>query len=93
MRITGNVSVLLLIACLAEACRHETAPVATVAADPESRRTLSTGPVVGFQGTYGSHVWLGIPYAAPPVGALRWRAPESQPVSAGERAALAPGNP
>ncbi|MFQ8241312.1 carboxylesterase family protein, partial [Klebsiella pneumoniae] len=24
----------------------------------------------------GIHIWRGIPYAAPPVGPLRWRAPQ-----------------
>ncbi len=34
-----------------------------------------TGPVGGKMET-GQAVFLGIPYAAPPVGNLRWRAPE-----------------
>nr|WP_318381638.1 carboxylesterase/lipase family protein [uncultured Enterobacter sp.] len=37
------------------------------------------GTVIGLN-EEGVHVWRGLPYAAPPVGALRWRAP--QPLSA-----------
>jgi para-nitrobenzyl esterase len=43
-------------------------------ANTSTARTISTGPVVGFS---DQHVdgWLGMPYAQPPVGKLRWRAP------------------
>jgi len=38
------------------------------------------GPVQGIRSAEGAaHVWLGLPYAEPPVGALRWQAP--QPVA------------
>lgn len=50
-------------------------PVAANAApggDPEI--ATSEGVVVGAQ-SEGMKSWLGIPYAAPPVGALRWRPP------------------
>ena len=49
------------------------------AADPATLRQIDAGKVVGFVDD-GVATWLGIPYASPPVGDLRWRAP--QPVSA-----------
>lgn len=44
------------------------------ATDAASRRTLVEGAVEGFEAD-GVHVWRGLPFARPPVGALRWRAP------------------
>jgi len=38
-------------------------------------RETETGDVIGFKEKNGSHVWLGIPFAAPPVEGLRWKAP------------------
>lgn len=61
--------------------------------DPASRRTTQSGQVVGFVGRYGSHVWLGIPYAKPPVGPLRWRAPQPPEPWSGTRDALTFPNP
>jgi len=58
-------------------------------ADPTSLRTLPAGgDVVGYTGRYGSHVWLGIPYAEPPVGERRWRAPAPPAAWSGTREAL-----
>jgi para-nitrobenzyl esterase len=36
------------------------------------------GPVTGIQ-VNGVDEWFGIPYAAPPLGNLRWRAPQPLP--------------
>ena len=43
--------------------------------DPSSERAITQGKVVGFAQPDGSLAWLGIPFAEPPVGPLRWRAP------------------
>src|SRR5262249_6275719 len=59
----------ILFLPLLVACRAPAPPTV----DPASRRTTPSGEVVGFVGRYGSHVWRGLPYAAPPVGDLRWR--------------------
>ncbi|MGH0035641.1 MAG: carboxylesterase/lipase family protein [Myxococcota bacterium] len=45
-------------------------------ADPATRRSLASGSVVGFTSRFGAHAWRGIPFARPPVGPLRWRAPQ-----------------
>ncbi len=53
--------------------------VSSVSAKPASALTVQTsqGPVTGFLKT-GIAEFLGIPYAAPPVGNLRWRPPQAR---------------
>nr|BFF17357.1 para-nitrobenzyl esterase [Promicromonospora thailandica] len=61
------------------------APAATATPAPAGRsghpgtvlRHTSLGPVLGIDDRRGSgtHSWLGIPYAEPPVGDLRWKPP------------------
>jgi para-nitrobenzyl esterase len=84
-------SALLAAAALAAACAGDPPAAPAPIADPTSLRTPAAGPVVGFRGAYGAHAWLGIPYAQPPVGALRWRAPEPLPAWQATREALAFG--
>jgi para-nitrobenzyl esterase len=84
---------LLLGALAAVACTggRERAGAPAPAAAPESLRRIAQGEVVGGAGRYGGHAWLGIPFAKPPVGPLRWRAPEPPEPWAGTRQALAFG--
>ena len=43
-------------------------------ADTSTTRETSYGPVVGYQAD-DVNVWQGIPFASPPTGELRWKAP------------------
>ncbi len=64
-----------------------------VAPDAETRRVTPSGAVVGGQGRYGAHVWLGIPFAKPPLGELRWRSPQPLEPWTAERVSTAYGDP
>jgi para-nitrobenzyl esterase len=83
---------LVPIVTLALACRSRQAADRRTP-DPALRRTTTSGDVAGFVGRYGSAVWLGIPYAAPPVGPQRWRAPAPPARWDGVRDAVATGSP
>ncbi|OOG37135.1 carboxylesterase/lipase family protein [Polaromonas sp. A23] len=43
--------------------------------DPESRRRVTAGELIGTCERGDIHAWRGIPYASSPSGSLRWRAP------------------
>jgi len=83
---------LLLLLALA-ACSGKREPFHVEKADPDTRRSTPSGDVVGGAGRYGSHAWLGIPYAKPPVGELRWRAPAPPEPWTGVRETLSFGAP
>nr|WP_267875683.1 carboxylesterase family protein [Duganella radicis] len=51
-------------------------------------RVTAQGAVVGYGERHETHAWLGIPYAQPPVGELRWRAPRPPQAWSGVREAL-----
>ena len=62
--------------------------------DPSSRRSLEQGLLVGFASPiHAAHVWKGIPFAAPPTGPLRWRAPRPPAPWEGRFEALTAGEP
>lgn len=68
-------------------------PAPAPVAAPETARMTAGGAVVGFaHPTKAVHVWKGLPFAAPPVGPLRWRAPRPPAPWDGVRAALTDPN-
>ncbi|WP_432768979.1 MAG: carboxylesterase family protein [Sphingopyxis sp.] len=60
------------------------ASASAVAADAPPQATLAQGRLAGAEEA-GVERFLDIPYAAPPVGALRWRAPQAPPRWTGVR--------
>ena len=77
---------LLLLSVLACSDEPEAEPLEV---DVATTRALVQGPVVGYVGSHGSHAWRGIPFAKPPQGELRWRAPRPPAPWIGTREALA----
>jgi para-nitrobenzyl esterase len=88
-----RVTALLPLTIFAAACGLASDPPPVRTADAGTRRTTALGEVVGYVGTGGTHAWRGIPFAEPPVGALRWRAPVPKATWTGVRKALADAAP
>jgi len=66
-------------------------PPAPHVVDEATVRTIPQGEVEGFVSHIGdatAHAWLGIPFAQPPVGDLRWRAARAPDSWEGRREAL-----
>lgn len=62
-------------------------------ADPVTARVIGQGELVGYSFEEGAvHAWRGIPYAQPPVDALRWRAPQPPSTWEGVRESLVSGS-
>ena len=55
---------------------HQISPNTQRTVEPATLRATEYGPVVGSNEKSQTHVWLGIPYAKPPTGELRWREPQ-----------------
>ena len=87
-----SIASLVALAALV-ACHRAPTTYSLATADPRTVRHLPAGDVVGGVGRYGAFAWLGIPYAKPPVGALRWRAPEPAERWSDTRSALTFGAP
>lgn len=80
---------LVSAACLlAAACGPRDAAPPEPVADPATTAEIAQGRVTGFVSPEGAHAWRAIPYAAPPVGDLRWRAPRPAASWSGNREAL-----
>ena len=61
-------------------------------ADARTERSVIEGDLIGFVADNGAFVWRGIPFAAPPVENLRWRAPQAPASWDGTRDATQPGS-
>ncbi|WP_299974070.1 carboxylesterase family protein [uncultured Pseudoteredinibacter sp.] len=59
-------AVMLLSACAEKAEQAEALPALQI----------SSGEIIGSYNSLGGRQWRGIPYAEPPIGDLRWRAPQ-----------------
>ena len=58
----------------------------------ETIRRTQQGQIIGFSNIANdNHIWLGIPYAQPPIGDLRWKAPRPLKAWAGVKKALKTG--
>lgn len=81
---------LLVLLCAAAlcACAKKEAPPAPPSPDEATVRETTLGPVIGMTTEDGAHSWRGLPFAAPPVGDLRWRAPRPAQGWPGARVAL-----
>ena len=66
--IIGLMAMVILAACSEKAAEKPGEVAATA-------RHIAQGEIIGTTGRDGAWAWYGIPYAAPPVGDLRWRAP------------------
>ena len=81
-RLLGGIAVATLLLA-APAISQTTAPKPA-----QVKVTIDTGVLVGATGD-GVNIFRGVPFAKPPVGALRWKAPQKADAWPGERAAVA----
>ncbi len=81
-----------MLAVLLAACGDREAALPPPVADSVTVRTVEQGTLVGFSHPVNeAHVWRGVPFAAPPVGDLRWRAPRPAAGWEGTRESLSHG--
>ncbi|MFT3723242.1 MAG: carboxylesterase family protein [Hyphomonadaceae bacterium] len=81
-RLLGGIAIATLLLA-APAISQTTAPKPA-----QAKATIDTGVLVGETGD-GVNIFRGVPFAKPPVGALRWKAPQKADAWPGERAAVA----
>ncbi len=74
------------------ACQNKPKAPEPPIANMQTLRTIDTGDIVGsITPQAGAYQWAAIPYAAPPVGELRWRAPRPAAPWEGIKETLNPG--
>ena len=61
--------------------------------ESESLRSTESGKLIGFSDNYDTFAWLGVPYAAPPIGDLRWKGPREPEVWNGTRQSISHAEP
>lgn len=71
------------------ACSKTEEPAPLPSPNEETRRNIDGGEIIGFTTANGAHAWRAIPFAAPPIGDLRWRAPQAPQAWTGTRDATA----
>ena len=69
----GFLAVAVLSGPISVLAQTKTAAAPTLAAN---RAQTVNGPLEGSTAASGVHIFKGVPFAAPPVGALRWREPQ-----------------
>ncbi len=82
-------ALLLAVGIAVTGCSKENV-AAVPEADEATVTTIAQGELVGTSTDRGAHAWLGIPYAAAPVGDLRWRAPREAAAWEGRYEAFEP---
>lgn len=92
--VLGLMPAILLTSASAQPTQGSTPEPAPKLASPKTGPTVRTESGIVHGVTEGDvSSFKGIPYAAPPVGALRWRPPQPLPPWEGERDASKFGNP